>query len=193
VLCLVLVCWPRRRRRVETDPESPYPDATSRTGGTTTPSWLDDPWPVLGSPVRSSGTRPPWYIVVGVSLLAGGVASAVVAPTAGIPVALATLLAVVSPYGRVLLALGSVGLLVVVDQMVTAAQDKFHYAAEFGWPTHFETASTLAWLAVAALAADALVQEVRERRGRRVGAAVAEKGHVVSRWGRRRTKEPRDM
>ena len=193
LVCLVLVCWPRRRRRFETDSESPYPDATSSTGPSTGASWLDDPWPVLGSPVRSSGTRPPWYTMVGVSLLAGGVTSAVVAPAAGIPVAVATLLAVVSSYGRVLLALGSVGLLVVVDQMVTAAQDKFHYAAEFGWPTHFETASTLAWLAVAALAADALVQEVRERRGHRARAAVSEKGYVVSRWWPRRAKQARDI
>ncbi len=106
-------------------------------------------------------------------MVAGGVTAAVVRPAAGIPVALATFVAVVSPYGRVLLAIGSVGLLVAVDRMVSAAQTKFHYAAEFGWPTHFETASILAWLAVAALAADALVQEVRERRIRGGAAATA--------------------
>jgi hypothetical protein len=110
--------------------------------------------------------------LVVVPVVAGGVTSAVVMPDAGIPVALATFLAMVVSYGRVVLAVGSVGLLVTVDDMVTAGQSKFHYVAEFGWPTHFETASTLAWLAVAALAADALVQEVRERRGG--GAETAE-------------------
>jgi hypothetical protein len=65
------------------------------------------------------------------------------------------------------LAVGAVGLLVAVDRMVTTGQDKFHYVAEFGWPNHFETASTLAWFAVAALGADALVQEVRDRRARK--------------------------
>jgi hypothetical protein len=105
--------------------------------------------------------------VVLAPVVAGAVASAVISRDAGIPVALATLLAVVARYGRVLLAAGAVGFLVAVDRMVTTGQDKFHYVAEFGWPNHFESASTLAWFAVAALGADALVQEVRDRRARR--------------------------
>jgi hypothetical protein len=127
----------------------------------------DDSTPLLGSPLRSSGSRPRWIVVVLVPVVAGAVASAVISRDAGIPVALATLLAVVARYGRVFLAVGAVGLLVAVDRMVTTAQDKFHYVAEFGWPNHFELASTLAWFAVAALGADALVQEVRDRRARR--------------------------
>jgi hypothetical protein len=95
------------------------------------------------------------------------VTSAVVAPTAGIPLGVATFVGLAFSFGRILLAVGSVGLLVAVDEMVTAGQSKFRYLAEFGWPTHFETASTLAWLAVCALAADAVVQEVRKRRARR--------------------------
>ena len=51
-----------------------------------------------------------------------GVTSAVIAPEAGIPVALATFLALVVGYGRALLALGSVGLLVAVDWIVTNGQ-----------------------------------------------------------------------
>jgi hypothetical protein len=83
-----------------------------------------------------------------------------------------------------------VGLLVAVDEMVTAGQSKFHYVAEFGWPTHFETASTLAWLAVCALAADAVVQEIRERRARRAGAPRSEARETVGRGrsGRSRTR-----
>jgi hypothetical protein len=113
-------------------------------------------------------------------------------------VALATFLAMVASYGRVVLAVGSVGLLVAVDEMVTAGQDKFHYLAEFGWPTHFETASTLAWLAVAGLAADALVQEVRERRGRG-GTATTERrspqaaSRPTPRAGPRHAKRARGM
>jgi hypothetical protein len=101
-----------------------------------------------------------------VPVVAGGVAAAVVTPAAGIPVAVGALLAAVTGYGRVVLAVGAVGLLVAVDRMVAAAQGTFHYAAQFGWPDHFETASTVAWLAVMALGADALVQEVRARRAR---------------------------
>jgi hypothetical protein len=108
---------------------------------------LDDTNPLLGPPWRSSGQRPRWIIVVLAPVVAGAVASAVI--------------------GRVFLAAGAVGFLVAVDRMVTTGQDKFHYVAEFGWPNHFESASTLAWFAVAALGADALVQEVRDRRARR--------------------------
>jgi len=184
-LCLGLVGWPRRRRRsgVEVVPSAPIPEA----------SWVDQDWPVLGSPLRSSGSRPRWYALVAVPVVAGGVTAAVVAPRAGVPVALATLVALVSPYGRALLAIGSVGLLVAVDRMVTGAQSKFHYAAEFGWPTHFETASILAWLAVAALAADALVQEVRERRWRRTRATRADDESGALPRTRRRGKHVRGM
>ena len=80
---------------------------------------------------------------------------------------LAAFLAMVVGYGRVFLALGSVGLLVAVDRMVATGQAHFRFLAEFGWPTHFETSSTLAWFAVAALGTDALVQEVRDGRARR--------------------------
>ena len=98
------------------------------------------------------------------TVVAGGVSSAVIAPDAGIPVALATFLAMVIGYARGLLVLGSVVLLGAVDWIVTNGQATSQYVAEFGWPTHFESASTLAWFAVVALGADALVQEVRNRR-----------------------------
>jgi hypothetical protein len=134
--------------------------------------------------------------VVLVPAIAGAAASAVIAPEAGLPVALAALLAVVAGYGRVFLAVAAVGLLVAVDRMVTSAQDKFHDVAEFAWPTHFDTASTLAWFAVAALGADALVQEVRIRRAnrdqRRRGAdapsGAQPPGRERTKWGRRQRR-----
>ena len=89
------------------------------------------------------------------------------APGAGLPVAAAALLAVATGYGRAVLAVGAVGLVVAVDRLVAGGQSTFHYTAQFGWPNHFETAGTVAWLAVMALGADALVQEVRTRRSRR--------------------------
>jgi len=199
-LCVGLVCCPRRRRRTVTGaPTVPAGPPSAARRETTTPvpaapsSWPDQPWPVLGSPLRSAGVRPRWYTLVAVPVLAGGVTAAVVAPAAGIPIALTTLVALVGSYGRALLAIGSVGLLVAVDRMVSAAQDKFHYLAEFGWPTHFETASILAWLAVAALAADALVQEVRERRPSRAGATTGEPQPEASARTRRRGKHVRRM
>jgi len=191
VVCLALACWPRRRRRragsppvtVPAGPTGRYrarrPLATAApagpapaeavvasTRGPDAPSVPDDGAPVLGSLLRSPGVRPSWPAVVATSAGVGVVSSAVISPGAGVPVAIATFLALTLGYGRAVLALGSVGLLVAVAEMVTTGQATFRYLAEFGWPNHFETAGTLAWFAVAALGADAVVQEVRDRRAR---------------------------
>jgi hypothetical protein len=197
-LCLVLACWPRRRRRARGEPvavpagptgvyRTTVPTVTSTVGASPVTSTVgagdgarpagepDDAAPLLGSPLRSHGARPRWFVTVVVALVVGGITSAVIAPEAGIPVGLAAFVALVLGYARIFLALGSVGLLVAVDRMVTTGQGKFRFLAEFGWPTHFESAGTLAWFAVAALGADALVQEVRDRRAR----AVARDGDVM--------------
>jgi hypothetical protein len=205
VLCVALACWPGSRRRRRQRRRGAHADAVTVPAGASGPyrasppealfpsapalepapvhadvddssDGLVDDAPLLGSPLRSYGARPPWIVVVLVPVVAGAVTSAVIAPEAGLPVAIATLLAVVLRYGRVFLAAGAVGLLVAVDRMVTTGQDKFHYVAEFGWPNHFETASTLAWFAVAALGADALVQEVRARRARKRARPVDDDG-----------------
>jgi len=179
VLCLALACWPRRRRRRSVSSEASMVMAGPAPHRASLPAALDDLAPTWGSPLRSSGTRPQAVTAVVVALIVGLCTSAVISPWAGLPVGIATLLALVLGYGRVVLAMGSVGLLVVVDRMVSAGQSKFRYLAEFGWPNHFETASTLAWFAVAALGADALVQEVRDRRARGAGG-VARAGEEPS-------------
>jgi hypothetical protein len=170
-LCLVLACWPRRRRQrhkgaTVTVPAIPTSEDVD-SAAITVDSVVSPSSPLLGSPLRSYGTRPRWFVALAVAVVIGAVTSAIISPRAGLPVGLAAFLALVVGYGRVFLAIGSVGLLVAVDRMVTSGQSKFRFLAEFGWPTHFETASTLAWFAVAALGADALVQEVRDRRARR--------------------------
>jgi arabinofuranan 3-O-arabinosyltransferase len=171
VACAVIGCWPRRRRRRGAVPGAPgvVPATVPPSGGTVVVEAAVDAVaaPLLSSPLRSSGTRPRWTVAVAASIVVGALTSAMISPEAGIPVALATLLALVIGYGRIFLAVGSVGLLVAVDKMVTSGQSTFRFLAEFGWPTHFETASTLAWFAVAALGADAVVQEVRDRRAGR--------------------------
>jgi hypothetical protein len=184
VACVALACRPRRWRRrrragtggtAEPSAMAPVvPAARSLPAAPARPGAVDgalevpghEVAPVLSSALRSPGTRPRWYVVLAVPVATGAVTSAVVTPEAGIPVAVATFLALVLGYGRIVLAVGTVGLLVAVDDMVTRAQATFHYQAQFGWPTHFETAGTLAWLAVAGLAADAVVQAVRTRRAR---------------------------
>jgi hypothetical protein len=115
---------------------------------------VDDIGPRLASPLRSGGSRPRWLIIVVASVVVGGVTSASVVPGAGIPVAAATFVALAIAYGRGLLALASVGLLVAVDWIVTSSQGSSDYLAEFGWPTHFGVSNLLAWMAVAALGAE---------------------------------------
>jgi arabinofuranan 3-O-arabinosyltransferase len=150
-------------------------EARRAPNGSDTPNFVEPDTPAdpaglrLGSPLRAPGTRPRWYVCLTGALVAGAVAAAVVRPSVGVGVAVATLVALVVPYGRAVLALGAVGLLVVVDEMVTAGQAKFHYLAEFGWPNHFETAGDIAWLAVMALLADGAVEVVRSRRFHRRG------------------------
>jgi hypothetical protein len=191
VLCIVLAAMPARRRRerrgepvaVPAGPTGIYRPrrhvavagvdgsvgaGSSMRADPEAPGGFDEPAPVLSSPLRSWGARPGWITTALVTVAVGGFTSAIISPAAGLPVALATLLALVVGYGRVFLVVGAVGLLVAVDRMVTTAQGTFRYVAEFGWPNHFETAGTLAWFAVAALGADALVQEMRARRGRRL-------------------------
>jgi hypothetical protein len=92
------------------------------------------------------------------------VAAALIVPAAAIPVAVAAALALALRHGRVLLAAACVGLAVGVDWIVAASQAHHHFPAEFGWPSHFETAGRVAWLAVAVLAADAVVEVARGRR-----------------------------
>jgi len=158
----------RARRRVAVTRVDGAGGAGSSTrAGPEAPAVFDDTAPVLSSPLRSWGARPTWVTTALVTIATGAFTSAIISPAAGFPVALATLLALVAGYGRVFLVVGAVGLLVAVDRMVTTAQSTFHYVAEFGWPNHFETASTLAWFAVAALGADAVAQEVRARRAKR--------------------------
>jgi hypothetical protein len=199
VACAVIGCWPRRRRRrrAQANPPGEVPATEAQVEGIVVVEVGADPVaaPLLSSPLRSSGTRPRWTVSVGAAILVGAATSAVISPEAGIPMALATFLALVIGYGRIFLALASVGLLVAVDKMVTSGQDTFHYLAEFGWPTHFETASTLAWFAVAALGADAVVQEVRDRRASRAGRDRDEHVHApptgAARSGPRRRRRPR--
>jgi hypothetical protein len=145
VVCLVLACWPRRMRR--------RPAA-------------DDDTLAVGSPLSSPGARPGWRGLVVVPLVAGAVAAAVLLPAAAVPVAALTLVALSWRHGRILIAAACVGLLAAVDATVAVSQAQHHFAAEFGWPAHFETAGRLAWLAVALLVADVLVEAARSRGAR---------------------------
>ncbi|HTZ10622.1 MAG TPA: hypothetical protein VMB72_16230, partial [Acidimicrobiales bacterium] len=126
----------------------------------------DGAGPVLSSPLSSAGARPHWSAVVFTALATGAVSAAAVSHVVGLAVAVVTVPAVVWRRGRVVLALGAVGLVAALDVVMTRGQALSRWPAQFDWPTHFASAGTLAWLAIVALAADAVVQEVRTRRRR---------------------------
>ena len=114
-----------------------------------------------------TGLRP--GTLVGVPLVAGALAAAFIEPVAGVAVAAAALVALLLPYGRLVVAVGSVGLVAAVGGLFVVGQAHHRYLAEFGWAAHFGVTSLLAWLAVALLAVDAVAEVVSARR--RAGAA----------------------
>jgi hypothetical protein len=63
-----------------------------------------------------------------------------------------------------LLTSGSEAALVLAALYTAGQQLRYHYIAQFEWPTRFHPAHTLAWLAVLLMAGDALVDVVRRRR-----------------------------
>ena len=129
---------------------------------------FDDTAPVLSSPLRSSGARPGWITTTLVTVAVGGVHVRHHLARSRFPRG-ARHAAGVGGGLRKGLPRRRCG-----RSARGGGPDGHHRAehlplrrAEFGWPNHFETASTLAWFAVAALGADAVVQEVRARRAKR--------------------------
>ncbi|HET9732659.1 MAG TPA: alpha-(1-_3)-arabinofuranosyltransferase family protein [Acidimicrobiales bacterium] len=116
--------------------------------------------PQLAAPGRG-GSRPSGRVLAGVTVAAGAVAAVLIAPWAAVPVAAAALVATATTRGRLVTAVGAVGLLGAAGAVVAVGEATSHYAAGFGWPTDFGPANWLAWLAVAFLACDAVASVAR--------------------------------
>jgi hypothetical protein len=118
------------------------------------------PWAV------AAPDRPSAAMLVGVPVLAGALAGVFVQPWAAPILAAATYAALRWPPARALLrvfpavAVGLSGFYILVQQY------RHHFAPKFEWPTFFGRVNQLAWLAVVALAADAIIETVMERRRR---------------------------
>ena len=67
-------------------------------------------------------------------------------------------------HARRVLTAGSVAAIALAALYTAVQQLRYHYLAQFEWPTRFHAAHTLAWWAVLLLAADALVELVRRPR-----------------------------
>jgi len=115
----------------------------------------------------SGGRRPSWLGAVATAVVGGGVAAAITNPAGGLAVGAAVLLALLVNWARVFLTAAAVGLAAATAVVMTVQQQQYHFPWVIQWPAQFPVANTLAWMAVAALGADALVEAVRHRPGRR--------------------------
>jgi arabinofuranan 3-O-arabinosyltransferase len=127
-----------------------------------------DDSPQLALPFANRDHRPPWWAVVLVAVIAGGVAAAISYPLVGLAAGMAIAAALVVPQARVVTSLVAVGLLVAAAVTVVHGQ-AFHPVPESSnWPGTYASAGVLVWMAVVFLAADAVVEASRRVAARRL-------------------------
>jgi arabinofuranan 3-O-arabinosyltransferase len=119
--------------------------------------------PELVSPLDSGGRRPPWGTVAAASGACGLAAALVYTPWAGPPVAALAALALAVGRSRLVLTLGSAGLVGLCGLYEIVQQYRYRFPPVFEWPTFFHLGNDLGWLAVILLATDAVVQALRGR------------------------------
>ncbi len=142
------------------------PTQMQERGSIATPAWRcvresDAHSPVLASPFVAGGSRPRMLTGILAASASGGITAITVTPELGLVVGIvAAAVSAVSPL-RWLLSLGALGAASAAGVYTTAMQYIHHYPPGAFWPGHFETASQLAWVGIALLAADALVEMAR--------------------------------
>jgi len=172
VACLILALWPverRRRRRHAHAPSSPPLDLdpTSTEEAAASAVALDER-PRLQLPFTSEGSRASVPVSVVTAVVAGGVAAAVASPRAGLAVAVGTLLVLLVPRLRFLLAVAAVGCVAVAGIYVAVHQQQTLAPDNGAWPQSFGVASQWAWGAVVFLGADGAVDVALRARQRRL-------------------------
>jgi hypothetical protein len=147
LLCLALIAWSMVRRRAR----------VRDLGWSPSDSDVRVEWPseARGTLAVTRSSR------IVVPILAGLVASLVVAPWAGALAALAVVLIQWRPSLRLLVAVIPAALLAAVAFYMVYLQHHFGFPPVFEWPTLFPLGRPLAWLAVVFLGVDVLVERVR--------------------------------
>ena len=112
--------------------------------------------PSSASPPRH---RPMWTA----TLVAGAAAAVIVAPWAGVLVALLVLLVLFFPPARAVLTLAPPVLLGLAALYIAGKQQRYELPPVFEWPTLFPRAETPAWLAMVLVAADGWIEWLRTR------------------------------
>jgi hypothetical protein len=98
-----------------------------------------------------------------VAVLAGAAAGAVTATIAAPIVFGAVVLGCLVPWSRLLFVLAPLGLFGATGAYMVVQQQRHQYLSNIGWPEQFPVANTLAWIAVCALLAGAVVEMARWR------------------------------
>ncbi|MGH9108618.1 MAG: hypothetical protein ACRDY3_03975, partial [Acidimicrobiales bacterium] len=123
--------------------------------------------PSLAWPSRPTGQRPPWWAIGLVAVVTGAVAGAISAPLVGAAAAAAVAAALAVPQARAVTASVAVGLMVAAGASVVAGQALHPVPEGSDWPSVYQSAAVLAWMAVVFLGADAVVERARARARRR--------------------------
>ena len=175
--CLLLALWPVERRRRRRHAHAAGGGEPGAARGPTIRR-RSPPWPTTSAPppgpLHLRGAAGVAARRRGDALVAGGVAAAIAQPLAGAAVGVATLVVLLVPRLRVLLALAAVacvagaGIYVAVHQLQTVSPDNG------AWPQSFGTASRWAWAGVVLLGADGAVDVALRARRRRLDRRPAD-------------------
>jgi arabinofuranan 3-O-arabinosyltransferase len=170
VACLVLALWPvgRRRRRRHAHASSAVDYVGVPTDETAAAALALDARPKLQLPFTSEGPRASVLVSALTALVAGGVAAAVASPRAGLAVAAGTLLVLLVPRLRFLLAMAAVGCVAAAGIYVAVHQGQTLAPDNGAWPQSFGVASQWAWAGVVFLGADGAVDVALRARKRRL-------------------------
>lgn len=160
--------WPRGGTAQEGSLPEPVAPERRRRLRTKHPSSVREPsahGPRLSSPLTAGGSRPRVPFIILATVVSGTIAAVTITPLAGLIVGAATACATTLGPLRWLLGLGALGSAAASGAYTTIMQANHHYPPGAFWPGHFAIASQLAWLGLAMLAGDALVELARRGRG----------------------------
>ncbi|MGA8723401.1 MAG: alpha-(1-_3)-arabinofuranosyltransferase family protein [Acidimicrobiales bacterium] len=156
IACLLIVFFPKRfRRRRRRGVHAVRSSGTDPAG---------EGGPVLAVPFSAEAPRAPVWVALLAAVVAGALGAAIAMPLAGIAVGAATLLVLLVPRLRVILALAAIAAIVAAGIYTAVHQAQTHIPPDGNWPTNFETASRWAWAGVVFLGVEGVVDIVLRRR-----------------------------
>ncbi len=176
VACLVLALWPRRRRRrrhAHVHAVGGDDGSAASLDAAAAASLALDERPRIQLPFGAEGPRASVLVSVVTAVVAGGVAAAIATPRAGLGVAVATLVVLLVPRLRFVLALAAVACVAGAGIYVAVHQSQIVAPDNGAWPQSFAVASQWAWAGVVFLGADGAVDVALRARKRRLDRRAA--------------------